>query len=366
MLRVSYKSVVPAKMSCKIFLDLPQARRDKAGPVSYYPEQDLASLYKHIPRYETEIPSCLLRIGVVEDATILVHPGYDGVLIDRYGRALLETCYYSNIIRTSARSGVIEVDALETELDSLFTSFDSTWFIYYHWLCFAIGPAAMMRTLHPTVPIGIPSYDDQNRLHPVSYSRDVYEQSLEMLGLQGRILKLRPGVYRVKKAYVPFVENGQNTDITAHPYFIRSLRQVAEQVAGRTKSRRIFVSRRLQGANARLSSDEDAMFERVAAQYGFEQVLLEQLTFADQVRLFGESEAVIAPHGGGLANVLFSPPGLKLVELSSELDGNGSLRPWFYVIAEGAGHHYALLNRNNGDFVADRLAACLEALGLGS
>ena len=39
----------------------------------------------------------------------------------------------------------------------------------------------------------------------------------------------------------------------------------------------------------------------------------------EQVRVFRDAEAVVAPHGSGLANVVFSSPGAKLIELFPEV-----------------------------------------------
>ena len=44
-------------------------------------------------------------------------------------------------------------------------------------------------------------------------------------------------------------------------------------------------------------------------------VALEDLEFRDQVALFRDAETVVAPHGGGLTNLVFCDPGTKVIEL---------------------------------------------------
>ena len=39
---------------------------------------------------------------------------------------------------------------------------------------------------------------------------------------------------------------------------------------------------------------------------------------APQVRLFSSAKAVVGPHGGGFANILFAPPGALVVEVDNQ------------------------------------------------
>jgi Glycosyltransferase 61 len=48
---------------------------------------------------------------------------------------------------------------------------------------------------------------------------------------------------------------------------------------------------------------------------GFEKVVLELLPFDEQVALFRRAECVIGGHGAGLSNIIFSPPGCRIVEI---------------------------------------------------
>ena len=42
---------------------------------------------------------------------------------------------------------------------------------------------------------------------------------------------------------------------------------------------------------------------------GFETVYTEELSFAEQVRLFSETRCLVSIHGAGLTNLMFMPPG---------------------------------------------------------
>ncbi len=71
-------------------------------------------------------------------------------------------------------------------------------------------------------------------------------------------------------------------------------------------------------------SRADALFRRIVneheilpilEEYGFTLVKLEILSFQEQVKLFQEAEAVVLPHGSGLANLVFCSKGTPVIEL---------------------------------------------------
>jgi len=69
------------------------------------------------------------------------------------------------------------------------------------------------------------------------------------------------------------------------------------------KNKRIFISRRK--AAKRRVLNEDALVQ-IAAPFGFQVIIAEDLTYQEQVRLFYNAEYIIAPHGAGFTNILFS------------------------------------------------------------
>jgi capsular polysaccharide biosynthesis protein len=79
--------------------------------------------------------------------------------------------------------------------------------------------------------------------------------------------------------------------------------------------------------------------ERFLAGQGFEHVQLEHLTHEQQLRLFQEAAYVVSAHGGGLSNLVFSGPGVKVLELMAEDD----FRPDFWTLANKLDHIYGFL-----------------------
>jgi capsular polysaccharide biosynthesis protein len=89
---------------------------------------------------------------------------------------------------------------------------------------------------------------------------------------------------------------------------------------GSAVGRRIFLSRRsvtLQsGGRYRALLNEDELVEGFTDQ-GFEIIEPEGLSFADQIRIFRESELVVGLGGAALFNVVFCRPGTRVVSIES-------------------------------------------------
>lgn len=72
---------------------------------------------------------------------------------------------------------------------------------------------------------------------------------------------------------------------------------------------------------------------------GYQPVWLEDLSFPEQVGLFQQAESIIAPHGAGLANLIWCQPGAKIVEFFSP----EYLPECYWVIANQVGLDYGFL-----------------------
>jgi capsular polysaccharide biosynthesis protein len=68
-------------------------------------------------------------------------------------------------------------------------------------------------------------------------------------------------------------------------------------------------------------------------------VLMENLTFEQQVQLMRDTAVLVAPHGAGLTNMMFCPPGAHIVEMADL----GFPNPNFYAVASAMRHRYWLV-----------------------
>ncbi len=101
------------------------------------------------------------------------------------------------------------------------------------------------------------------------------------------------------------------------------------------------------GASRRSIPNHDELAEAIRsmieAPFEFHNVQLENMPFAEQVRLFDRAALVIGQHGAGLANCLWTRPGSQVVELTH----NPSLAH-FQCISSAMGHQH-FIHRTAGN-----------------
>jgi capsular polysaccharide biosynthesis protein len=99
---------------------------------------------------------------------------------------------------------------------------------------------------------------------------------------------------------------------------------------------KIYLSRR--DVQRRRLVNEPEIAAQLASR-GFVSVQLEQLTVAAQAKLFANARCVVAPHGAGLANLVFAAPGTRVVELFHP----DVLTPCYQNLAVAGGLQYAAI-----------------------
>lgn len=115
-----------------------------------------------------------------------------------------------------------------------------------------------------------------------------------------------------------------------------------ENGANKAARRKIFISR-AKSRGRRLANEAD-LWSRLAPR-GFERVFMEELSFAEQVRMMQECRILLAPHGAGLTNMIFCRPGGHVIEMADPDFPN----PNFYALASALGLGYWLLHEEASD-----------------
>ena len=146
---------------------------------------------------------------------------------------------------------------------------------------------------------------------------------------------LRNDASKMTNVYVPSVIRDLN--FLAHKKLkLRNINQVF--------SKNVIISRR--HALARRLLNEDQLLNLLSP-YGFEAVVLENLSYTEQVALFAGAENIIAVHGAGLANMVYARNPV-LVEFFPE---GRNIRDAFYFIQITAAlkikHHLLLQDTAN-------------------
>jgi capsular polysaccharide biosynthesis protein len=99
---------------------------------------------------------------------------------------------------------------------------------------------------------------------------------------------------------------------------------------------RIYVSRA--DARHRTVTNEARVVELLQAS-GFKTVITGQMSVADQIRTFASAEIVAAPHGAGLANLMFCRPGARVLELFAP----NYVNPLYWYVSNHIGLDYGYL-----------------------
>ncbi len=170
---------------------------------------------------------------------------------------------------------------------------------YYHWLLDGLGrwsvcPVASYPCLLPWS--GAPFQQAGLALVP---------------GLPARALTLAPGqAVEVGRLHWTASLTGAGTQF--HPALRRLGDAMRSSAAATDSSPALYVCR--DDAHNRPLRNEAAV-ARLCADRGFQIVRLAKLPVMDQVALFAGARRIVAPHGAGLANLLFCRPGAALLEL---------------------------------------------------
>lgn len=98
-----------------------------------------------------------------------------------------------------------------------------------------------------------------------------------------------------------------------HPIVMNWVRQsLLSAVESSNVGRRLYITRRL--CDKRRVVNEEQLYPMLE-EHGFEVVEAENLSFSSQIELFNNATYVIAPHGAGLANLLFAHENCRVLEL---------------------------------------------------
>lgn len=108
-------------------------------------------------------------------------------------------------------------------------------------------------------------------------------------------------------------------------------------------ARRLFVSRRDNGRRRVLNEDE--LFSAVAP-LGFERVVPGEMPVTAQIAAFASARIIVAAHGAGLTNMIFTPPGAAIVELTSTAIEHMDL---FRMLSKCTGHSVETLRSDDYD-----------------
>lgn len=201
---------------------------------------------------------------------------------------------------------------------------------YYHWLVDVFPRFELLRR----APIRIDKY-----IMNVNGTIPFQNETLAALGISRKqLIESHDGThYQADTLVVPAVLNTRTLmPGWALPVIRRELltNRGITPIAG---YERIYVSRL--NAGHRRTENEQALI-RILEGFGCRTVYMEQHSVADAARIFSSCDIVVAPHGAGLANLVFCRPGTKVVELFAPRYVN--LCYWAISQHAGLDYHYLI------------------------
>lgn len=176
---------------------------------------------------------------------------------------------------------------------------------FYHWMIEAI----------PRLRLVEASGQRPDYYYVPTHARH-HRDALDLLGITSdRRISAAPGTHvRARQTLLPSdppnVVTPEACDYLRHALLPAAL----ERSPAAASLPRLFISRR--NARWRTIVNESELSVLLEAR-GFTTIVLEEYALSDQIRLFHNAEIVVAPHGAGLANLVFSRAGTSVLEIGS-------------------------------------------------
>lgn len=176
------------------------------------------------------------------------------------------------------------------------------------------------------------------------------QDALKLGGWAGRVITARRySHFQCEHLLVPSLIGRSGC---ATPEVVRLVTEFTKPLRerGRGPSERIYITR--EKAERRRVSNEAALWSHLEA-CGFVKVCLEELSWTEQINAFAHAKVIVAPHGAGLANLVFCQPGARVIELFNR----SYVNPCFWRLASVVGLDYRPLIRGEGEGLAYDLKA---------
>ncbi|WP_235911033.1 glycosyltransferase family 61 protein [Heliobacterium mobile] len=177
------------------------------------------------------------------------------------------------------------------------------WWNYYHWLFDTLPRYELLRKSHIEVDRFVVSF------FPDSYQTD----TLKILGVpEVKMIRCTEMSHiRAERLVIPSLPGFMGRIPAWVCEFLRRTFLPSEKPKENGRLR-LYISRAK--AAGRKIINESKLLDFLLQQ-NFQLLYLEEIGIHEQVRLFSNAEVIVAPHGAGLANLVFCTPGTKVLEL---------------------------------------------------
>lgn len=350
----------------------PQGPRTRL-PAKAWDGQDFAPMQKGLDRYSATpeqdfatLADLKLNLYTLENAWFVIANGLDGVILTEAGHLVEEPSCFADPTMTAPHQDLMALGLPVVEMNDVFVGSDGAWNNYFHWLCYGLARSRIAARVVPdTCQIVVPEYGPRPGGFQVAYTPTTYEQTLQASGLADRLTRLPIGLYHAKTLRFMWSLPRQPTEFLELPEFYEMFASIRATLKHRPDAPRRLLVSRAGARDPRIGAEAAKLVQDMCLARGFALVRFEDMDFNAQAEALYNADCIVAPHGAGLVNTLFGRDTLRVLELNSEMDGDGSTRACFYQITTNRGQPYMTLNGSKGEIDAGRMAAALDFLCAG-
>jgi hypothetical protein len=226
--------------------------------------------------------------------------GSSGLLVSPSYHLLRESVFYDEIAVTDLPDLLLPEDRV---LSSPCVNLCGVWcFEFWHWVHEYLPRVLLAQELDPNCKILLPE------------SRPSYaSESLMCLGVnEEQIVDVGEEALYLENVIIP-ERLCASAELLKIPSLMRSLRESVSHLFSVSKAeRKIYVSRK-NAKRRRITNEEE--LSGLLKSHGFEEVILESLSFSEQVKIHSESKALVGLYGAGFVHSLFLPEKSFVLEI---------------------------------------------------
>jgi len=177
---------------------------------------------------------------------------------------------------------------------------------YFHWMFDVITRFELLQRS------GLMDSIDKFVVNSWDYAYE--KETLNTLGIpQQKILESRyQPHFTADKLIVPSICDGAAGTSKWKCEYLKRMFLNEQQSSNTNYSERIYISRE-KASYRRIVNEQDVI--GCLEKFGFRTVKLETMSVAEQAACMEAAKVVVAPHGGGLTNLVFCTPGTKVIEI---------------------------------------------------
>lgn len=200
---------------------------------------------------------------------------------------------------------------------------------FFHWMTDALPRLQILRKAGPVPWEAIDHF-------LVSEGIPAIRESLLLLGIceENIVVTRRESHFLCDWLIVPSFPSAPGN---VPPWAIEFFRSEFLSTHAKASAKRLYLSRAYASGRKILNEEE---IVPLLSRRGFLRLTLEEMSLADQIALFSQAEAIVAPHGAGLTNLVWCAPKTKVLEIFSPLYVN--LCYWAMASLTHADYYYLL------------------------